>query len=278
MKKMVLGVLVAMSVSAATAGLWEGLTDENYVSGPKITDRDMLGKAVVVLYFGDSEQMDSRAKRAEELWKGHDKKRFIAVGSIVGMEKEKALAAITKQKLSFPFYNNLKLSSDKEKRHPGEMLIVSQYGKVLIGTGIHGGNPRDFEEFLVNAITEVGMPPSVIPGVTLDKYKALKNKLKLGVNIKSTVKALEKDVAAAEKKTANAAQKAKAEEASAILSAIRDGKSEISDNITALTEVNPEEAYRLLSLYVKSFPDEAADNKDKLAELKTKAAEFKKQK
>ena len=67
--------------------------------------------------------------------------------------------------------------------------------------------------------------------------------------------------------------KAKAEEASSILSAIKDAKSEIRDNIIALADINPDAALKLLTQYVKSFPDEAAD---KLVELKTKAAELKK--
>ena len=42
--------------------------------------------------------------------------------------------------------------------------------------------------------------------------------------------------------------------------------------------MNPVAALDLLTKYLKSFPDENADNKEKLAELKAKAAEFKKQK
>lgn len=275
MKKTIAGIMMAVA-AAANAGIWEGVKEENYVCGPQITERDMLGKVIVVFYCDDGENAAKYYERAEQLWKGHDKKRFMMVGSVVGMEKEPAAALAAKHKMTFPFYKGVKLASDSEKRPAGTMVVVNQYGKVVIGTGLHGGNSRDFEQFLVEAITEVGMPPNLMPGVTLEKYKSLKNKIKLGTNLKGVIKGLEKDVAAAEKKTATAVQKAKAEEASSILSAIKEGKSEIYENITMLTDVNPEAALKLLTQYVKSFPDEAADNKEKLAELKTKAAEFKK--
>lgn len=276
MKKTIAGIIMAVA-AVANAGLWEGVTDENYVGGPKITERDLLGKVVLYFVMNGNEETEKAAPRIQALYKSFDNKRFCVLGSWAG-EKEAAAAELAKLKTTFPVYKGAKLASDTTKRTSGSAAIVSQFGKVLAATTMHGGLNKDHEQILVEAISAVGLPPNLIPGVTLEKYKSLKTKLKLGVNLKSTIKSLEKDVAAAEKKTANATQKAKAEEASSILSAIKDGKSEIYDNITALTDVNPEEAFKLLTQYVKSFPDEAADNKEKLAELKVKAAEFKKQK
>lgn len=276
MKQIIAGLVMAVA-AVANAGLWEGITDENYVGGTKITERDLLGKVVLLFIMNANDATEKSAPRMQELYKSFDNRRFCVLGSWAG-EKEKAAAELPKLKTTFPVYKGAKLASDTTKRESGGAVVISQFGRVLAATTMHGGFSKDHEQILVEAITAVGMPPNIIPGVTLDKYKSLKNKLKLGVNLKGTIKALEKDVAAAEKKTANATQKAKAEEASSILSAIRDGKSEVSDNINALAEANPVEAYSLLSQYVKSFPDEAADNKEKLVELKVKAAEFKKQK
>ena len=294
---------LAAVAAVANAALWEGLKPEEHVSGPQITERDLLGK--VVLYhvlYGTLFRLDASKMKGEELeehkvhiqratesenriealWKSYDKKRFIVIG-LCPSSVENPAAEAAKRKLTFPIYKDVKLASDSGVRREGAVVIVSPFGKVLCATAGTSDNDyfidnRDAETMLSDAVTAVGLPPTIIPGVTLAKYKALKNKLKLGVNLKGTIKALEKDIAKADKKTATAMDKAKAEEASSILSAIRDGKSEISDNITALTEANPVEAYNLLSQYVKSFPDEAADNKEKLAELKAKAAEFKKQK
>lgn len=276
MKALILAGMTAVA-AVANAGLWEGVTDENYVGGLKITERDLLGKVVLYFVMNANEETEKQAVRIQELYKSFDNKRFCVLGSWAG-DKEKAATELPKLKTTFPVYKGVKLASDTAKRDSGSIAIVSQYGKVLAATTMHGGFSKDHEQILVEAITMVGAPPNIVPGITLEKYKSLKTKLKLGVNLKGTIKALEKDIAKADKKTATAMDKAKAEEASSILSAIRDGKSEISDNITALTEANPVEAYNLLSQYVKSFPDEAADNKEKLAELKAKAAEFKKQK
>lgn len=268
---------VMVIAAVANAGLWEGITDENYVGGPKITERDLLGKVVLYFVMNANESTEQAASRIQSLYKSFDNKRFCVLGSWAG-DKDAAAAVLAKLKTTFPVYKGAKLAADTTKRDSGSSAIVSPFGKVLAATTMHGGLNKDHEQILVEAISAVGLPPNIIPGVTLDKYKALKTKLKLGVNLKSVIKTLEKDVAKAEKKTATAQDKAKAEEASSIISAIKDGKSEIYDNITALTDVNPEEALKLLTQYVKSFPDEAADNKEKLAELKTKAAEFKKQK
>lgn len=276
MKKLIAGMVMAVA-AVANAGLWEGITDENYVGGPKITERDLLGKVVLYFVMNANESTEQAAPRIQSLYKSFDNKRFCVLGSWAG-DKDAAAAVLAKLKTTFPVYKGAKLAADTTKRDSGSAAIVSPFGKVLAATTMHGGLNKDHEQILVEAISAVGLPPNVIPGVTLEKYKSLKNKLKLGVNLKSVIKSLEKDVAKAEKKTATAMDKVKAEEAGSILSAIKDGKSEIYDNITALTDVNPEEALKLLTQYVKSFPDEAADNKEKLAELKTKAAEFKKQK
>lgn len=276
MRKIIAGLVMAVA-AVVNAGMWEGIADENYVGGLKITERDLLGKVVLLFVMNANEETEKAAPRMQELYKSLDNKRFCVLGSWAG-DKEKAAAELPKLKTTFPVFMGAKLASDTTKRESGAAVVISQYGKVLAATTMHGGFNKDHEQILVESITMVGAPPNIIPGVTLEKYKSLKTSLKLGKNLKNVIKTLEKDVAKADKKTATAMDKAKAEEASSILSAIRDGKSEISDNITALSDVNPVEAYNLLSQYVKSFPDEAADNKEKLAELKVKAAEFKKQK
>lgn len=276
MKTLILAGMMAVA-AVANAGLWEGITDENYVGGPKITERDLLGKVVLFFVMNAGEETENHVARIQSFYKSFDNKRFCVLGSWAG-DKEKAATELPKFKTTFPVYKGAKLASDTAKRDSGSAAVVSPFGKVLVATTMNRGLSKDDEQILVEAISAVGLPPNIVPGVTLEKYKSLKTKLRLGVNLKNVIKSLEKDVAKAEKKTATAMDKVKAEEAGSILSAIKDGKSEIYDNITALTDVNPVEALNLLSQYVKSFPDEAADNKEKLAELKVKAAEFKKQK
>ena len=274
MKRIIAGAIMVVA-AVANAGLWEGITDENHVGGPKITERDLLGKVVLLFIMNANEQTEKQTPRVEELYKAYDKKRFHVIGSWAG-EKEKAAAELAKLKVAFPVYKDAKLATDAKERESGSVAVISQFGKVLVPTTMGMGLKKEDEEILVGAITSVGMPPNIIPGVTLEKYKSLANKLKLGVNLKGTIKALEKDVAKADRKTATVMDKAKAEEASSILSAIKDAKSEIRDNIIALADINPDAALKLLTQYVKSFPDEAAEYKDKLVELKTKAAELKK--
>ena len=272
---MLVGVVTFAAV--ANAALWDGLAEENYVSGPKITERDLLGKVVLYHVMGNSDMAQKTEERLEALWKSYDRKRFYVLGCCYG-DAEASAADYAKRKLTFPVYKGVKLASDSGKRDAGSVAIVNQYGRVLIATTQHSQFKRDDEIVLVDAITSVGLPPTIIPGVSLEKYKPLKNSLKLGKNLKSIIKTLEKDVEAANKKTATAQIKAKADEASSILSAIKEGKSDVLDSVKILTDANPAEALSLLSLYVKSFPEEASEYKEKLDELKVKVAEFKKQK
>lgn len=194
MKGLIFASVMAIA-AVANAGLWEGITDENYVGGPKITERDLLGKVVLYFVMNANESTEQAASRIQSLYKSFDNKRFCVLGSWAG-DKEAAAPVLAKLKTTFPVYKGAKLASDTAKRDSGSAAIVSPFGKVLAATTMHGGLNKDHEQILVEAISAVGLPPNIIPGVTLDKYKSLKNKLKLGVNLKGAIKSLEKDVAA----------------------------------------------------------------------------------
>ena len=269
MKKLMTVVMLA-TAGMVKAALWEGVSDENHVAGPKLTPKSLSGKAVVVFHLDGSENSMTRAERAEKLWGAHDKKRFLMVAT-TALGAEAGAAAAAKAKITFPVYRDLKPAADPERRAGGSMAVIDHYGRLVTVSSDDGD--RDFEEQLVGAISQVGMLPDLIPGVSLDKYKALKKKIKFGANVAGIVKTLEKDVKAAEKKTATKVQKAKAEEAQQILSAIAKAKEEVAGNLKALAEANPGEAYKLMSLFVKSFPELQAEYKDKLNELKAKATE-----
>ena len=268
MKKLILAAMLA-AAGAVNAAIWEGVTDENHVAGPKLTPKSLMGKAVVVFHLDGGETCKARAERAEKLWGAHDKKRFLMVAT-TALGAEAGAKAAADAKITFPVYRDLKPTADPKRRTGGTMVVIDHYGRLVTVSSDDGD--REFEEQLVGAISQVGMLPDLIPGVSLDKYKSLKKKIKFGANVAGIVKSLEKDVKAAEKKTATKVQKAKAEEAAEILAAITKAKSEIAGNLKALAEANPAEAYKLMSLYVKSFPDLAAEYKPQLDELKAKAA------
>lgn len=183
MKGLIFASVMAIA-AVANAGLWEGITDENYVGGPKITERDLLGKVVLYFVMNANESTEQAASRIQSLYKSFDNKRFCVLGSWAG-DKDAAAAVLAKLKTTFPVYKGAKLAADTTKRDSGSSAIVSPFGKVLAATTMHGGLNKDHEQILVEAISAVGLPPNIIPGVTLDKYKALKTKLKLGVNLKS---------------------------------------------------------------------------------------------
>lgn len=273
MKKLLLIASVALCCAAEAA--WKGLDEASWYSGPKLTEADLAGKVVLVDEWGvNCPPCRALLPRMEEIWKSFRTKPFVLVGSHrQGMNKDAVMALVKANKLTYPIYERAGIEGEPSNGGGIPFLyVINHRGRVVYS----GRSDRDATQALVEAITAVGLPPDLIPGVDLVKYKMLKNKFKLGSNLKSIVKTLEKDIKDAEKKSATKAAKEKAEEARSILAALKDGKRDLETEIENLCRTKPAEAYKLINLFVKTFPEEAAAYKDRIEELKARLAEMKK--
>ena len=148
----------------------------------------------------------------------------------------------------------------------------------LAGKVVYSGqDERAAIQAVVEAITEIGAPPTLIPGVILSRkspYKSLEKRLILGKPAASVVKKLQGDIKEASAKSATAVQKAAAEEAEAMLKAIEEAKTDYTTDIARLKTTNPPEALKMIKAYMASFPAEGAEYKDEIADLTVKAKEF----
>ena len=280
MKRIALSLgFAAFACSTAFAGMWRGLSESGYYSGPKLTENDLAGKVVLVDCWGvNCPPCRALLPRMEQIWQSFKHKPFVLIGShCQGRAPDRVAELVKANKLTYPIYDFAGLARGEPSSGGGLpfMYVVDHRGKVVYS----GRNEREATEAIVNAIGQIGAPPSLIGGnVQLKKYKALEKQLVLGKNVKSVINTLERDVKRAQSKAANAGQKAQAAEAAEILRSIEEGKSDVKREIEMKRTSDPEDALMLVKAFMASFPDEGAEYKAQLPELAAKAKEAKAEK
>lgn len=276
MKKLVAVVFSAGLALAAQAVGWKGLGEGNYYAGPKVTEADLAGKVVLVDCWGvNCPPCRALLPRMEELWKSFRSKPFVLLGSHrQGHQPEKVAELVKANKLTYPQYNGAGIAEGEPSfRGIPFLYVVNHRGKVVYS----GHSDREATEAVVNALGEIGAPPTLIPGVILSKkspYKSLEKSLILGKPAANVVKKLQGDIKKASAKSATAVQKAAAEEAEAMLKAIEEAKTDYKTDIARLKTTNPPEALKMIKAYMASFPAEGAEYKDEIADLTVKAKEY----
>ena len=276
MKKLMAVVFSVGLALAAQAVGWKGLGEGNYYAGPKVTEADLAGKVVLVDCWGvGCPPCRALLPRMEEIWKSFRSKPFVLLGSHrQGRQPEKVDALVKANKLTYPQYDGAGIAEGEPSfRGIPFLYVVNHRGKVVYS----GHSDREATEAVVNALGEIGAPPTLIPGVILSRkspYKSLEKRLILGKPAASVVKKLQGDIKKASAKSATAVQKAAAEEAEAMLKAIEEAKTDYKTDIARLKTTNPPEALKMIKAYMASFPAEGAEYKDEIADLTVKAKEF----
>jgi len=268
MKKTIVVAACALSTLFANgAAKWKNLDDKSYVGGPKLTEADLLGKAVLVYYWDLSEETSVKyLPEVEKVWNSFKTKKFQVVGNYVGTKNdEKVKEAIQKNKITFPVYYKFSLDPD-----PKVQWEKVPYFNVVNhrGVSVYGGvGVKDGTEKVVDSIGAIGMPISLCGDVDLKKFKALAGQLKLGKNLTNVIKQLEKKKADKDINVASEAQE--------LLSAVESAKDDVKADIELYKEADPAEAIKLIQLFMKTWPkdDSVAEMKESLPELKKAAAE-----
>ena len=255
-KTVVVAACALSALFASGAAKWKNLDDKSHASGPKLTEADLLGKAVLV-YYWDAAEADSLKylSEVEKVWNSFKTKKFQVVGNYVGAKNdEKVKEAVQKHKVTFPVYYKFSLDPD-----PSPGFARTPY--------FNGPGLKDGTEKIVNAISAIGMPIGLCDDVEFKKFKGMASQLKLGKNITNALKALEKKKSDKDPNVAS--------EASEIISAIESAKNDVKEDIELYREADPAEAIKLIDLFVKTWPkDESAkEYKASVSELKKAAAE-----
>ncbi len=252
MKRIIAGIVLLMACCAQAEAVWRGLEDKNYYSGPKITDKDLAGKVVLVEIWGvNCGPCVASLPHMEALWKKFKSKPFLLIGSHAQGRQEEKVAALVKQyDLTYPIYDWVGLQGAPGSNGIPFMYVVNHRGKVVYS----GRNKDEIKNAIENALKELGGKYNLVNGVTLKYYKTLPKQLVFGKPIKSIVSKLEKDIKRAESRFADEKAKAMAEEAKNVLAAIKDAKASIQSDIESLQEKDAAAAAKLKKAFDKTFP------------------------
>ena len=274
MNKSTLAALAALSALSLSAANWRGFDDSNYYSGPKISEADLAGKVVMVDQWGiNCPPCRALLPAMQKLWNANKSKPFVLIGShCQGRNPEKVKELVDANKLTYPIYDWAGLA-DPPSSGGGLpfMYVVDHRGKVVYS----GRSHEEAEAAVQKAIVVVGAMPTLCGGVTLQAFKSMEKGLVLGKPVKAQVKQLNAAVKKGEAKNATAVQQKQAEEAKSILAAIEEAKTDIKGEIESKREADPEEAYKLATAYVATFPAEGAELKAQLPDMAAKVKERK---
>lgn len=267
MKNTLMAFCALAALCASGAAKWKNLSDKAHVSGDKLTQADLLGKAVLV-YYWDLEDADSvkHLQEVEKVWSSFRTKKFQVVGNYVGAKNdEKVKAALQKNKVTFPVYYKFSLDPDPKVGFQKTPFfnVVNHRGVSVFGKrGI-----KEATEAAVDAIGAIGMPVSLCGDVEFKKFKGMAGQLKLGRNVTNIMKTLEKKKGDKDPNVSS--------EASEILSAIDSAKDDVKADIELYGEVDPAEALKLVQLFMKTWPKDEASRefKARIPELREKAKE-----
>lgn len=275
MKRAVVALAAAaFAVNAALADVsWKGLSEDRHVSGPKITAGDLRGKVVLVDCWGiHCPPCRALLPRMEKVWKSFRHKPFVLVGShCQGRDDAAIQKLVSDNNLTYPIYQGFGLAhGEPEFSGIPFLYVVDHRGKVVYS----GHGEREATAALVNAISELGVPPSLLGDVPLKKYKSLERQVAWGRNATTVIERLKSDVKRGRRQFATDAEREQADEAEAILRAMAAARKEERAEIEDLKESNPAEALKRIKTLTDTFPKDAAGYKDELPELRRRASEF----
>lgn len=266
-KTVVVAACALSALFASGAAKWKNLDDKFHVSGPKLTEADLLGKAVLVYYWDASKEASVKyLPEVEKVWNSFKTKKFQVVGNYVGTKNdEKVKELVQKNKVTFPVYYNFSLDPN-----PAFGSAAAPYFNVVNHRGVSvlgKASAKEAIEAAVEAMGAIGMPISLCGDVEFKKFKGMAGQLKLGKNLTNILKTLEKKKADKDPNVSS--------EASEIILAVESAKDDVKSDIELYSEVDPAEALKLVQLFIKTWPkdDSAKEYKEAIADLKKAAAE-----
>jgi hypothetical protein len=266
MKKATAVALCALAALCASGAMkWKNFDDKSHLSGPKLTEDDLLGKAVLLYYWDAADEASVKyLPEVEKVWNSFKTKKFAVIGTYGGAKDEaKIKAAVEKGKVTFPVYYKFDMDPPPTHWKTPYFCVINHRGTVVYS----GAGMKDATQKSVEAMTAIGMPISLCGDVTFKKFKSLEKQLALGKNVSSIVKNLEKQLKSKDSNVVAEAQE--------IISAIDSAKDDVKEDIALYREADPAEAIKLINLFLKTWPkdDSAKEYKEAIPELKKTAAE-----
>ena len=260
MKFKSIALAAILSAAACHAGVeWKNLNSANHICGPALSPEDLEGKVVLVdewgLRCGPCRALIPRINELHTLWKSRG---LVVIGSHRQNGSKQEVSAVTKKcGASYPVYQGAGMVGEP----PGDgglpyLYVVSSKGKVVYS----GRSERAAIEAIVNAITEIPDPDSLVGEVELKHFKSLEKQLVYGQNAESRLSMLRSE--AARKSSPRAA------EAAALADAIEKARADIGARIKKEAQTAPAKAALKCDKYVRTFPSQSQEFRKWSASLK----------
>ncbi|MBO7182323.1 MAG: TlpA family protein disulfide reductase [Kiritimatiellae bacterium] len=260
--KHVLLLLCGLSALTGQAISFRALSDEAHISGPKLTEKDLIGRVIAVEEWGyQCPPCRASLPHMAKLAKSYEKDSRVAiVGShLQDRNTEGILDVLRKNNCTYPVYQWFGV--DGAPAAPGIPFayVVNPKGEI-----VWQGNPYSkFGEF-EKAIAEAAkllpkLPPdSLLAGLEIVHCKDVIKRLVAGQNIEAVLRQLE-----AKANRGGAA----GEEAEKIIAHCNQWAEEMDTEIRNLMETYPSKAIAKAQVYTRTLPKRTAELKQELATL-----------
>ncbi len=180
------GMLLTASVGRGQHAL-SGYDDKSHITGPKLTERDLEGKVVLVEVWGlRCPPCRASLPHMQALYEKHSKRgNFMLIGSHVQERNEDQIKALLKEaKVTYPIYQRLKIEGFQSPGHIPAAALIDHKGKLVTS-----GRLNDVVAALTRTLQAAPVPiaGSLLGAMEVVHNKGVERRLVFGQNVEPVV-------------------------------------------------------------------------------------------
>lgn len=241
---------------------FRALSNEAHISGPKLTEKDLLGRVIAVEEWGyQCPPCKASLPHMAKLAKSYEKdSRVVIIGSHQQARNiDGILSELNKNNCTYPVYQWFGVDGAPAASGIPFAYVVNHKGEF-----VWQGNPyskfSEFEKAIAEAVKSLPkLPPdSLLAGLEIVYCKDVIKRLVAGQNIEAVLRQLEAKVSRGG---------AAGNEAKAIIERCNQWAEELEAEIRSMIETYPSKAIAKAQIYTRTLPKRTAELKQELATL-----------